>query len=745
MFVSSPFALPLSAATPADSPVGALPVDPSCEPAIQSCPPGKGSYPLTASLGWHGGTHLIAPRDDLGQAEPVRAMAAGVVVYARPASPEQPALSFGNARTDNGCVVLKHVTEIGTGDEARVTFFSIYMHLQSLAPALTVGQTVSRQAPLGVAGQVYGQPGQLHFEIVCDKANLRKLIGRDGGPLAARSGRRDAVYGDVWFKVPAAAQGSPAGKVFVNRPHPYRLDDSESSFHTYLVQQAPLHCLKEEWLIRMRYDAGLCHLTTFVKQSDGRYEETGTQTSPGDAPDLMTEVRRLHTQYADLNGRLRTEYASKPAPSALYDMLRFGRVLGPDALPANGKFGHWRLIHTPSGAGWINLNLPAIGVYSDADFPHWAGWTVIDDDAAGTSQCASATVRAWPGLDETSLATPDQVLAALQTPEVCARSARAICRFPVEWSRQGTVQRWRWLAERPVASAAPLTEEQLASLCAHLDELAFWEDIEDPDLPPATDCWHFPPAAFIEHFTRCSWLSRSEFEPLLPESGEALLGRYYAHLNHTLARYLVTAPHQRACFLASYGPASRQLRELDTPYEGDPGAYFQHEEAAGNFVGWLGNVQRGDGARYRARGFGRLHGRAQYAAYFCHRGWLDERQFGANWWRDARWWGFRPPYAAHHADRPPVKDAALVAHLIKRLNPPMIENPDLVLEDDHTCIDTAGYLWVAQAPRTDEQERDTRARSATRRPASEKRGAPAARDNTRRPRLSPLSNFAERT
>ena len=729
MLVSPPFALPLPPAAQSGSPAPTLPVEPARIPAIQDCPPGKGGYPLTASLGWHGGTHLIAPRNDMGQAEPVRAIADGIVVYARPASPERPALSFGSARTDNGCVVLKHVTEIGSGDQARVTFFSIYMHLQSLAPALTVGQAIPHHAPLGVAGQVYGQPGQLHFEIVCDKANLRKLIGRDGGPLAARTGRRDAIYGDIWFKVPAAAQGAPAGKVFANRPHPYRLDDSESSFHTYLVQQAPLYCLDEEWLIRMRYEAGLCHLTTFVKQSDGRYTETSTQTSAGNATDLMAEARQLHTQYADLNARLRTEYASKPAPAALYDMLRFGRVVGPDALPANGKFGHWRLIDTPNGTGWINLNLPAIGVYSDADFPHWAGWTVIDDDTSQTSQCASATVRAWPGLDESSLASPEQALAALQGPEVGVRAAQAICRFPVEWSRHGTLQRWQWLREQPAASAAPLTEEQLTALCAHLDELAFWEDIQDPDLPPANDCWHFPPAGFIEHFARCTWLSAAEFEPLFPGSDNATLSRYYSHINETLARYLVTDRDNRTRFLECYGAASRQLRELSAPYEGDAAAYFQHEEAAGNFVGWLGNVQRGDGARYRARGLGRLHGRAQYAAYFCHRGWLDERQFGAHWWRDARWWGFRPPYAAHHAERPPVKDAALVAHLIKRLNPPMIENPDLVLEDDHTCVDTAGYLWVAQQQSSEEKERDTRNASAVRRPAAARRVLRAPRED----------------
>ena len=65
MLVSPPFALPLPPAAQSGSPAPTLPVEPARIPAIQACPPGKGGYPLTASLGWHGGTHLIAPRNDI--------------------------------------------------------------------------------------------------------------------------------------------------------------------------------------------------------------------------------------------------------------------------------------------------------------------------------------------------------------------------------------------------------------------------------------------------------------------------------------------------------------------------------------------------------------------------------------------------------------------------------------------------------------------------------------------------------
>ncbi|TAL98782.1 MAG: M23 family metallopeptidase, partial [Paraburkholderia sp.] len=164
-----------------------------CTAGMQECAPGNGAYPVSYSLGWHGGPHLIAPTAANGHTEPVRAIADGKVVYVRHTSPEGTvALQYRNVRTDDGCVVIRHTTEIGEGDGARVTFFSIYMHLQSVVGAIAVGKNVYRKDPLGVAGQIYGQPGQIHFEIVCNGANLEKLAGRRSGPLTAAMGRTDA-------------------------------------------------------------------------------------------------------------------------------------------------------------------------------------------------------------------------------------------------------------------------------------------------------------------------------------------------------------------------------------------------------------------------------------------------------------------------------------------------------------------------------------------------------------------------
>jgi len=226
MIISSPF---LPSTQPQESMGEAatgntvVPEGDACTASMQECAPGNGAYPVSFSLGWHGGPHLVAPRNAQGKLEPVRAMADGTVVYARQTDvTEKAALQYANVRTDDGCVVIRHTTEIGEGDRAQVTFFSIHMHLQSVRSTMTPGKQVYRKDVIGMPGQIYGQYGQIHFEIVFDRANLEKLTGRATGPLTARQGRTDAIYGDTWFRVPRGL------KVFTNRPHPYRRDDTEA-------------------------------------------------------------------------------------------------------------------------------------------------------------------------------------------------------------------------------------------------------------------------------------------------------------------------------------------------------------------------------------------------------------------------------------------------------------------------------------------------------------------------------------
>ncbi|WP_181920111.1 M23 family metallopeptidase [Paraburkholderia sp. BL6669N2] len=474
MIISPPF---LSAAHPqqndamitADAGNTVVPDGDVCTSNMLECEPGNGAYPVSHNLGWHGGPHLRAPVEG-GDPLPVRAIADGKVVYMRKTdTTHKPTLQYRNVRTDDGCVVIRHDTEIGEGENAKITYYSIYLHMQQVMPTLAVGKKVYRKDVVGTPGQIYGQYPQIHFEIVCDEANLKKMIGRAPGPLGNTQARRDAVYGDIWFFIPRGA------KLFASEPHPFRDDDSAPAIATLHPQPslvpAGTSC---DLVVRMHYEKD-CTLTTYRQNVDLSWSVCGAMPAERDAEyDLYRRAMALHGRFTDSS--LAAIAAGMPvaSPSAIFEVLRFGCCIG-DEIPYGARLNHWRKVKTPDGDGWINLSKAGVRVYSDADFPEWAGWSFINDDPTPDSLCDSPTIKRWLDVNHAGHVSHADAVSALGMDAIRQRMARAVCRFPSEWSRDGLAARYNWLKSPHEALANPLSDEAFNRLMEHARDLAFWE------------------------------------------------------------------------------------------------------------------------------------------------------------------------------------------------------------------------------------------------------------------------------
>ncbi|WP_052319339.1 peptidoglycan DD-metalloendopeptidase family protein [Burkholderia sp. A9] len=590
---------------------------------------GKGTFPVSHQFGWHGGVHLVAPGGDANP-EPVRAIADGEIVFARPSAPKPTQTPSGAERdanplyyyagwTSNGVVILKHKTEIGEGVE--VAFYSIYQHLSTVAKAdWKKGDKVYRKDPIGQAGDIYGKPNRIHFEIVADKANVAKLMGRSEGKLKDDEGRRNCVWGDMHIVVPAGALLYAVNPRTETRKYVVRafnstlgaandtLESVAQRFRTTPARILALNGKTEaqagDWWPRVTgaYQAAMASAPQAGKQPlalPTNAQRTirvpavyGAAATPPD--DLTAEVWAQWTVQPigrtkealivtlseargditlitrDVSGERRgresepqggynlykTAVVTYPGcPSAGYEMLRFGRILGSDAPAASdlheGRLPHFRKIAIDANTtAFVDLNRAGVKVYSDADFPHWQGWTFIDDDTDGNSRCDSMQLldlieprrpaqHPVPGLPGPGNVPRDaatvidaateyrgrliRTYAKAQTGEMRERLSYCVVKMPSEWARDDFDKRWSWLKGSegesavanivfPMCLGAPAYER----LKRHHHALAFWEDAVAKGLTLDKEHYHFHPVRLIDALKRCSWRSTRELAQTLP-------------------------------------------------------------------------------------------------------------------------------------------------------------------------------------------------------------------------------------
>ncbi len=683
--------------------------------------PEKGEFPILDNLSWHGGYH-VHQTDIAAIGDPVRAIADGVVVYARysdgaPANGIEP-LAYGtedNRTTDNGCVVIQHTTEIG--DQVSVTYYSVYMHMRkesSYEGVIRKGTKVYRKQAIGLIGKASNK-NMIHMEIVCDQENLEKLVGRNTPDLdLSKDGRTSVVYGDIHFYL------SKGTKFYAQK------DTSSAAIASEI-----------DLFVTLQFDKGEAYLSTRkeVPAGSGIYQMLGEAALVKVAkPHHGNEPVEYYQYEYDLYTIATKQATAAVPPSAVYELLRFGRILDTDVERSNiSDVKHWHEVNYGGGLGYVNLNVSEIKKFSDGDFPHWMGWRLIDDDSTPDSQCNSPILQKWLDTDGNSKNTHAELTAALNNATVQAILSKAICNFPTEWAKALFDTQYSWIKTASDALPEPLTEDDYTKFKAHVTALSFWEEMQAPAkgvLPP-TKHWHFHPREFIKHFRKCGWLSEDELEQIYKplalgqttdvtkiSTYKEIIKINIASLNKMTRKYALNTRSRLPHILGQGAIESAHLRTMqESAMNGNAVNGSVHglginpqskvnESGFGHWwgaelserVAWYGSTKynssggliassynwRGgnlgdpDAQKFRGRGFKQLTGRDNYVHYWVYRGWLAASSFDDQWWSD-------PQYQAHHE-----------AGMTKRAG--IVDNPEAVTETPYNCMDSGGWYMTFQRP-----------------------------------------------
>lgn len=377
-------------------------------------------YPVNQKVSWHGGIHLdITPQN-------IYSIMEGTVCYARDFSKNINIVPLNyRGATNDGCVLLRHSLSlnIANTNSPKVTFYLLYMHLSTVDPEILKlqGKPVEQGTILDRSGMVDGTSG-IHFQICCDFANFKNLIGRDTSKLdLAKNGRTDVSYGDTHYYLPT--------KTFLNR---YVYQDGYGYFFPAYETIEPYYLIVGKKRTKM------------LLEKNGEYQ-------------LVKEF--VTTYSSDL---LYIEYFGQAAYLDTKDTFR--------------------------------------KKYTDADFPHWLGWSVINDDRDQNSQCNSPTILNWLNSKTLSDAQINQ------------KKQMAICNFPFEWNASTISTRFSWLKTDPPNGIKPFTDTDMQKLENHIKALCFYDKLSANDQKALRlRVWHFEPRTFINQLNKINTLPSGVF------------------------------------------------------------------------------------------------------------------------------------------------------------------------------------------------------------------------------------------
>ncbi|WP_250533937.1 M23 family metallopeptidase [Caballeronia sp. AZ10_KS36] len=685
-----------------------------------------GCFPVTVDRRWHCGIHLVPA----SQSEPVRAIADGEVVAYRisqnPISDGHVDQTTGRQvpNTNTGFVLLRHVTE--TGDERKLTFYSLYMHLLDLTAQRALispqvgnppektsptalsswlleagdnvkpgnGKKVCRKDILGYQGQSQGLR-HLHFEIFMTEEDFTAWFQKTGhevqlGEKNPRQPTSDDWWGHAYFVIPASVQ-------FVDRPG---TQHDDAWFPRLAAGRLPNE--RSKLYVEAYFHFGQRYTRAWLDEH-------------GDGNCVLLTHDPIKDRCDDYEYKLyeRAVALYPKCASDGYELLRFGRILSQaPTLTSAADTATW--VAVPFGAdgsqGYVNLAQTSIVKLSDADFPFFTGWQRIDSANAPVGSdglfdyhklCRLLDNTPRPAIAASGASDPRaldrQVSNYVQgTDGVRSAMSRFVCHTKSEWDPANNAARYQDLNKPDgyFGQRKATDPDGYDKFISFLKKLQFLDQV--PQLAGGKKFWFFHPLSFIRHFRKCKWVGRQEAGQLMParawfsQDGTfrkplansmtwsqvvERLSPYMRSLNETVRKYALDCSSERiATFLAQTYIETDRWKTLREYGKGAPNDAIPMAKYYAAFYG-RGIMQLTWAANYEA--YGDFKAIANISGEYSGEGRITQTSL-------------------HYWDDPTKRDArgkVIGVTGIPRKWAPRY-NPDLLATDASIGCDSGGFYWV---------------------------------------------------